>query len=163
MTTGTQRLTVQVPRWRSARADTTPATSWDQSNAWRPSRVIHGTPGRAPLVDFDGDRQLTVSDVDLVCAGIQAMDLRYDLTHDDQLGAGDLLAMVQDAGAKVIGDVSFDGLFGTADLVQVFQRGGYEDAIPNNSQYSGGDWNCDGDFTTRDLVFAFQQSPYEGV
>ena len=54
------------------------------------------------------------------------------------------------------GDANRDGEFTTADLVQVFQAGEYEDEIENNSTWEEGDWDCDGDFTTADLVLAFR-------
>ena len=55
----------------------------------------------------------------------------------------------------------FDGVFGTSDMVLIFQRGQYEDTIPKNSKWLDGDWDCDGDFTTSDLVFAMQRSGWE--
>ena len=58
------------------------------------------------------------------------------------------------------GDANRDGLFNSSDLVQVFQRGEYEDQIANNSIWEDGDWNGDGNFTTADLVFAFQSGTY---
>ncbi|MCA9213493.1 MAG: hypothetical protein KDB27_10535, partial [Planctomycetales bacterium] len=45
-----------------------------------------------------------------------------------------------------LGDVNFDGVFDSADLVIVFQAGEYRDEIPQNSNWYEGDWNCDGDF-----------------
>jgi hypothetical protein len=72
----------------------------------------------------------------------------------------DVVALVVDAMGSQIGDVNLDGVFNSSDLVQIFQRGEYEDLAPRNSTYITGDWNCDGDFTSRDLVFAFQQGGY---
>jgi hypothetical protein len=63
--------------------------------------------------------------------------------------------------APVPGDVNFDGVFDSADLVQVFQIGKYEDGIDNNSSYEEGDWNGDGDFDSKDLVEVFQSGLYE--
>ncbi len=59
-----------------------------------------------------------------------------------------------------VGDVDGDGVFGTSDLVAVFQAGEYEDGVPGNSTYQEGDWDGDGDFTSLDLVYAFQQGGY---
>ena len=53
------------------------------------------------------------------------------------------------------------GVFDSADLVQVFQTGEYEDGIADNSSYEEGDWNGDGDFDSADLVAMFQSSHYE--
>ena len=53
------------------------------------------------------------------------------------------------------GDANRDGRFDTADFVQVFQAGEYEDGIDNNSTWEEGDWNGDGDFDTADFVLGF--------
>ena len=58
------------------------------------------------------------------------------------------------------GDANHDGVFDSADLVQVFQAAEYEDDTPGNSVWEEGDWNGDGDFTTSDLVVAFQTGGY---
>lgn len=60
-----------------------------------------------------------------------------------------------------IGDSSRDGAFNSSDLVQVFQRGEYEDVIDDNSTWESGDWSLDRDFDSSDLVLAFQQGEYE--
>ncbi len=59
------------------------------------------------------------------------------------------------------GDANLDGEFNSADLVQVFQAGEYEDGMENNSGWADGDWDGDGDFTSGDLVLAFQDGAYE--
>ena len=53
-----------------------------------------------------------------------------------------------------------DRIFNSADLVQVFVRGEYEDDVAGNSVWSDGDWNGDGDFNSQDLVSAFAAGPY---
>ncbi|MEZ6115763.1 MAG: hypothetical protein R3C28_04215 [Pirellulaceae bacterium] len=58
------------------------------------------------------------------------------------------------------GDSNGDGIFNSADLVNIFQTGEFEDDIANNSDWTEGDWNHDGDFTTGDLVTAFQAGTY---
>jgi hypothetical protein len=57
--------------------------------------------------------------------------------------------------------VNLDGRFDSRDLVLLFQRGHYHDAVPLNSGWADGDWNCDGEFTSSDLVLALQRGPYE--
>ena len=52
-------------------------------------------------------------------------------------------------------------MFNSSDLVQVFQRGEYEDDIEDNSTWMDGDWNDDRDFDSSDLVMAFQTGLYE--
>jgi hypothetical protein len=59
------------------------------------------------------------------------------------------------------GDANRDGQFDSADLVQVFQAGKYEDDVEDNSTWEEGDWNGDGDFDSGDLVTAFQEGLYE--
>ena len=59
------------------------------------------------------------------------------------------------------GDANRDGLFNSSDLVQVFQRGEYEDGIENNSTWESGDWNGDLEFDSSDMVMAFQTGLYE--
>jgi hypothetical protein len=59
------------------------------------------------------------------------------------------------------GDASGDGAFDSADLIQVFQFGQYEDAIEENSNWLRGDWNGDADFDSGDLIAAFQTGRFE--
>ncbi|MCA9167575.1 MAG: hypothetical protein KDB23_07890, partial [Planctomycetales bacterium] len=59
------------------------------------------------------------------------------------------------------GDADLDGEFNSADLINVFQAGEYEDHVVGNSTWSTGDWNGDGEFTTSDLVIAFQDGGYD--
>jgi hypothetical protein len=61
---------------------------------------------------------------------------------------------------RIPGDANLDDVFNSADLIQVFQFGEYEDDTPNNSTWAEGDWNQDGDFDTSDLVLAFQTGSY---
>ncbi len=58
------------------------------------------------------------------------------------------------------GDANRDGIFSSADLVQVMQAGEYEDGIAGNSTWEEGDWNGDGEFDTRDLVMALIEGWY---
>lgn len=60
------------------------------------------------------------------------------------------------------GDANGDGRFDSSDLIQVFQRGHYEDALVKNSTWADGDWNGDGEFDSSDLVAAFQTGAYMG-
>lgn len=58
------------------------------------------------------------------------------------------------------GDSNLSGTFDTADLLQIFQAGEYEDGVAQNSSWSTGDWNADGEFDTSDLVVANQAGSY---
>ena len=64
-------------------------------------------------------------------------------------------------GPAAPGDANRDGVFDSADFVQVFQMGEYEDAIAGNSTWQEGDWDGDGDFDSADFVAAFQTGLYE--
>src|SRR5690606_3483810 len=46
------------------------------------------------------------------------------------------------------GDANGDLVFDTADLIQVFAAGQYEDGVAADSDWSTGDWNDDGEFTS---------------
>ena len=87
--------------------------------------------------------------------------LPFDL--DDQLGAGqsDHRFWVHELKNTYFGDANLDGEFDSADLVQVFKAGEYEDDVENNSGWGDGDWNADREFTSSDLVVAFQDGGYE--
>ncbi|MEZ6117435.1 MAG: FG-GAP-like repeat-containing protein [Pirellulaceae bacterium] len=61
---------------------------------------------------------------------------------------------------RLVGDVNDDGVFDSADLVQIFQAGVYEDDIAMNASFDQGDWNNDGEFDSADLVVAFQAGNY---
>lgn len=71
----------------------------------------------------------------------------------------------------VIGDANLDGVFDSADLVQVFTAGEYEDTklTPtgwvnrHNSFWDEGDWNGDAEFTSSDLVHAMQFNSYSAA
>jgi hypothetical protein len=112
--------------------------------------------------DFDGDGNIVVADVELLCAAIrmggQLAD--FDVTQDGLLDSLDLDAFLRDLAHTSYGDTNLDGTFNSADLVAVFVSGEYEDGIPRNSTWTDGDWDCDGDFGTGDLVRAFQAGRY---
>ena len=59
------------------------------------------------------------------------------------------------------GDADLDGRFNSQDIVQVLQRGEYEDTVAGNSTWIDGDWNQDGECNRSDLVLALQQGTYE--
>jgi hypothetical protein len=65
-------------------------------------------------------------------------------------------------GKRVIGDANMDGKFTTADLVQVYQRGHYEDGHRGNSHWGDGDWNGDLEFNSNDLVDLLRSGEFGG-
>jgi hypothetical protein len=90
------------------------------------------------IVDFNGD-----GDMDIIGGGLADYESYFE--------------------QRVMGDANGDGRFDSADLVQVFQAGEYEDGIHLNSTFATGDWNGDFEFTSRDLVWAFQAGNYQGA
>ncbi|MCA9138357.1 MAG: VCBS repeat-containing protein, partial [Planctomycetales bacterium] len=89
-------------------------------------------------------------------------DLRFDLDGNQQIDFGDVRRLVNELLQSKFGDANRDGVFGSLDLVTVFQAGGYQDDIAGNATWSTGDWNGDADFTSEDLVLAMQVGAYEG-
>ncbi|MCA9212127.1 MAG: hypothetical protein KDB27_03605 [Planctomycetales bacterium] len=69
---------------------------------------------------------------------------------EDGFGNSVSLTVVQE------GDANKDGIFNSADFVQVFQAAEYEDDIPRNSTWEEGDWTGDQEFTSSDFVAAFK-------
>jgi hypothetical protein len=141
-------------------------TGWVGVGGWgSPSNVayryIHIGQTSIILGDFDGNGMLDMNDVDALSAAILVNDSRFDVNHDDVVDTADLKRWVTDLRNTWLGDANIDGEFNSGDLVRVFQRGEYEDAIARNSTWSEGDWNGDGEFDTGDLVTAFQSGGFE--
>lgn len=113
--------------------------------------------------DFNEDQTVDARDIDILCQGIQANpnDLTLDLDENGAVEHDDFLFLVEDLLASGPGDANLDQAFNSSDLVQVFQRGQYEDGVAGNSGWADGDWNCDGEFSSSDLVVAFQSGRYE--
>ena len=92
------------------------------------------------------------------------MLLGADLNQDDQL---DWISVASHGTyglrwheQRAVGDVNGDGIFGSADLVEILAAGQYEDDLPSNSTFETGDFNGDGEFDSSDLVYAFQVGIY---
>jgi hypothetical protein len=112
--------------------------------------------------DLNRDNEITPADIDLLCAAVVEgnSDVRFDLNQDAQVSTADVDYFLASIARTIPGDVNFDGVFNSSDLVSLFQIGKYEDGVPKNSRWSEGDFNCDGDFTTADFVMAFQIGGY---
>jgi hypothetical protein len=149
--------TVKSMRRRSASSYGNAATSWLAENP---------TPGNVAFIDsligdLNKDAVVNAADIDLFCRNIDSGDLAFDLNQDGDVSIADHDFLVRNILGRNYGDANLDGVFNSSDLVSIFQSGGYEDGVENNSGWASGDWNCDGDFTTRDLVAAFQSGRYE--
>jgi hypothetical protein len=117
-----------------------------------------------PLIvgDFDANGIVNIVDVEMLAAAIflRFYDAARDLDRDSDIDLVDLELMVNLVLRTYFGDANLDGLFNSADFVQVFQIGEYEDTINFNSTWREGDWNADGDATSSDLVVAFEDGGY---
>jgi hypothetical protein len=113
--------------------------------------------------DFTNDGELSIEDVDLLSEAIaaQSHEADLDVTGDSLVTLDDLDRWVVELKMTWFGDANLDGEFNSTDLVQVFQRGQYEDDVEGNSTWDTGDWNADTEFNTTDMVVAFQEGGYE--
>jgi len=116
-----------------------------------------------PLGDLDGSGVLDAADIDLLTSAILAGDAnsRFDLDANGVVAAGDRQYWVESLKRTWFGDANLDGSFDTGDLVAVFQRGQYEDAVAGNSRWSDGDWDGDREFSSADFIVAFQGGGFE--
>jgi len=113
--------------------------------------------------DLNQDAKVDAHDIDRLCEGInaQSQDSAFDLNDSGDIDLDDYDYLVRVILGTGPGDANLDGVFDSSDLVQVFQRGEYEDNQTANSGWSEGDWNCDGEFNSSDLVVAFQGGDYQ--
>jgi hypothetical protein len=109
---------------------------------------------------LDQSGQVDQQDLDFFSRAIRAGNLWFDLTGDGRADEGDLLRFAQDVVGTSPGDVNLDGRFDSADLLQVFLFGQYEDTAAGNSTWASGDWNGDGEFSSSDLIFALREGSY---
>jgi hypothetical protein len=115
--------------------------------------------------DLTGDQVCDVADIDLLTIRVVhgPFDPSLDLNDDGVLDAKDRTVWVQQEMGTTFGDANLDGRFDSADLVEVFQAGRYEDGVAENANWATGDWNGDLDFGTGDLVLAFQAGAYHAA
>ena len=87
--------------------------------------------------------------------------IAYDLNGDSLVNDADRDVWVNDLAYTYYGDAQLDGEFSSADFVEVFAAGEYEDGLPGNSGWATGDWNGDTEFGSADFVVAFAAGGYE--
>ena len=104
----------------------------------------------------------SAADIDALFAAVETRDSseRFDLNKDGQVTEEDVTYLVKEVLKTNFGDANLDGFFNSADLIQVFQAGEYEDIVRGNSRWSSGDWNGDGEFDSSDLVLAVQDQAF---
>lgn len=125
-------------------------------------RWIEQTLLRAALAgDFDGDRQLTVADIDALTTQVAsgANDLDFDVNTSGGVDQGDIVYWVNDLFGTWVGDANLDGEFESGDFVSLFAQGLYE--TNSSAAWSGGDFDGDAHFGSSDLIAAFEQGGYE--
>ncbi|MCA9166227.1 MAG: hypothetical protein KDB23_01105 [Planctomycetales bacterium] len=115
--------------------------------------------------DINRDGVVNASDIDQLSKAVQRgatflLD-RYDINFDGVVDDADRVRWVERHLHTYFGDANLDGEFNSADFVEVFQAGEYEDGIASNSTWAKGDWNGDEEFTSADIVYAFQGGAYE--
>jgi hypothetical protein len=112
--------------------------------------------------DFNANDFLDVADIDLLSAEARAgtNDTFFDLNADDAVNQIDRTVWVHDLKQTCFGDANLNGLFDSADLVNVLRADEYDDGVALNSTWATGDWNGDGEFDSGDLVSAFRDGGY---
>ena len=95
------------------------------------------------------------------CLYAESLESRVMLAADVAAIVDVQAASIVDGGpAPIYGDANLDGVFNSGDLVQVFQRGEYEDGVAGNSSWGDGDWNGDREFDSADFVAAFKAGSF---
>jgi hypothetical protein len=134
---------------------------WGRAASWRATLPSPGRAGGQGLPgDLNGDGVANAADIDRLCQAIDDNESTFDLNGDQVVDRGDLDYLIKNLFQTTHGDSNLDGLFNSADLVQIFAAGEYEDTVAGNTTWAEGDWNCDGEFDTQDLVVAFQEGGY---
>lgn len=112
--------------------------------------------------DFNTDFALTAEDIDILTMAVAGNSPRtfYDMNGDGMVNGDDRAAWIL-AQNTYLGDSNLDGEFNSADLIQIFRAGEYEDNVPENSTWATGDWSGDFEFDSGDLIVAFQDGGYE--
>ena len=118
--------------------------------------LIYCRPG-----DFNGDGMVDVADLEELNQATKSgsKDWQYDINIDGQVNNDDVLAWITWSKGTCIGDVNLDGVFDSADLIELFQVGIYESG--DTATWVTGDWNGDCVFDSSDLLLAFQEGCYE--
>lgn len=131
--------------------------------------VSHWTDSKSPPMapqlpgDFDQNHSLDVADLQHLTSLLRSGkdDSAYDVDGDRHLTVNDRLVWVEQLKRTYLGDSNLDRRFDSTDLVEVFQRGEYEDQVPGNSNWSSGDWDGNGDFDSSDFIAAFASGGFE--
>ena len=113
--------------------------------------------------DVNSDGVVSHRDVDALCAAIGDPSQNHDINGDGVTDVADVEFLVETSLRTVVGDVNFDGVFDSTDLIEMFSANEYEDGVARNSTWTEGDWTCDGEFDSSDLVYAFKKNTYRAA
>ncbi len=130
--------------------------------SWTAAVPTPGAFGGDVVGDLTNDGRVDAEDVEQLHAAVLAGDPSGDVTGNGTVDQDDMIYLIEDVIGTSIGDVDFDGVFDSHDLVLLFQLNEFEDNVAGNSTYRDGDWNLDGDFTSDDLLFALSRKGYQG-
>ncbi len=98
--------------------------------------------------DFNGDGQLTVADMDLLCSEVSGAGNTsgFDLTGDGAVDRDDVSAMLGLAN-RLPGDADFDGQVQFSDFIAMTDNFGQ-----SGRTWSHGDFDCDGEVQFSDFI-----------
>jgi hypothetical protein len=118
-----------------------------------------------PDADANGDGAVDVGDVDLVNCWVGAtggqhewFNEKIDINRDGTLDRKDVDELIRIVGTTY-GDANLDGMFTSADLVQILEGGSY-DTGKKDATWQTGDFNGDQYATFDDIDFALANSVY---
>ena len=78
---------------------------------------------------MNGDGRTDAFDVDTVCGAVHDGQAQFDFNRDGQVDLGDFEFFVGNVLRTHPGDANVDSVFDSADLVDVFRAGEYEDEM----------------------------------
>lgn len=93
-------------------------------------------------------------DVNSICLNVGTTNSSNDINQDGRVDQSDLRLYLSTLSLP-IGDVNFDGVFDSSDIVLLFNEGQYEVPYQSTTTYTNGDFNCDGKFDSNDFVYLF--------
>ena len=130
--------------------------------------MTHGlTLSPSALGDVNANDAYDVADLDMLTSRLGGRriepswlpDAAFDLNNDTNIDLEDHRIWVQDLKHTWFGDADLNGLFDSADFVQVFVAGRYRTG--QIAGWAEGDWDGDGLFDSSDFVIAFVDGGYE--
>jgi len=111
----------------------------------QPPVPTSSTPG-----DFDGDQLLTAADIDLLTAGIEGTDKRFDLNGDGSVTADDRRLWVEEIKGTFFGDAQLNGDVQFGDFVILAQN------FAKSGGWGQGDFDGSGQVQFEDFVLLAQ-------